>query len=83
MTLQHSMRHRHIDDQEYTLAAVDDVIGRGGPRDWLELREAVRRDADVAARVNRICAHYTDEDAIRYRFWAVYLQRSVYVRPHA
>lgn len=27
--MQHSMRHRHIEDSQYSLAAIDDVIDRG------------------------------------------------------
>ena len=42
---QHTMRHRHIETREYTLAAIDDVIERGFLRDWLELRDTVRPSA--------------------------------------
>ena len=34
------MLHRHLNHQQFTLAAIDDVIARGKQRDWGELRRA-------------------------------------------
>jgi hypothetical protein len=73
------MQHRHLNHQEFTLAAVDDVIRRGDWRDWVLLRRAAHRDGEVLARIQRICA--TDaasppqEGSQRLGFWRKYAQR--------
>ena len=38
------MQHRHLNHQTFTLAAIDDVIVRGGRIDWAELHQAVLAD---------------------------------------
>lgn len=78
MPLLHSMKHRHIDTQEYTLEAIDDIISRGKHRDWLELRDAIRLDSQIARDVKDICEHYAEEQSIRYDFWPVYLRLNGY-----
>jgi len=35
------MQHRHLNHQDFTLAAIDDVIGRGRLPDWDALRSAL------------------------------------------
>jgi len=32
-----SMLHRHLTHQQFTLAAIDDIISRGRWRDWADL----------------------------------------------
>lgn len=67
------MRHRHLTHQDFTLAAIDDVIGRGRLRAWESLREAVGRDSGVRAKVLSICAARAgDPYAQRYLFWSNY-----------
>jgi hypothetical protein len=67
------MRHRHLNDSAYTPAAIDDVIARGTMTDWLALRDAARRDADLLARIARICAPYLADPANqRHYFWSHY-----------
>lgn len=78
MPLLHSMKHRHIDTQEFTLTAIDDIISRGKHRDWIELRDAVRTDAQVALAVKKVCEHYAADENIRYDFWPVYLRHAGY-----
>lgn len=79
MTLQHSMKHRHIDTQDFTLEAIDDIICRGQNKDWIELRDAVRLSEHIARDVKKICDHYADcEGEIRYHFWPVYLKHAGY-----
>lgn len=78
MALKHSMEHRHIDTQEYTLTAIDDIISRGRHHDWLELRDAVRADESVALAVKKVCDHYAAERSVRYDFWPVYLKHAGY-----
>lgn len=41
------MHHRHLTHQQFTLAAIDDVIARGQRRDWVELRAAALRGRAV------------------------------------
>lgn len=65
--------------QEFTLAAVDDIIRRGGWRDWVELRRAAHRDHTVLARIARLCAASSElrnaEGAQRITFWRKYAGR--------
>lgn len=86
------MHHRHLDTQEFTLAAIDDIISRGSRRNWIELRDAVQADPHIAVKVKKICDHYADDGSIRYDFWPVYLRHcgyaylytdvSIHSRPH-
>ncbi len=50
-----SMLHRHLNHQELTLAAIDDLIARGKQQDWVELRRAVLADQTVLEKVLRVC----------------------------
>lgn len=64
------MMHRHLNHTRYTLAAVDDVISRGGTDDWIELNDAMQSDSEVHKRVAFICErHRSDLTAQRYQFW--------------
>ena len=68
------MKHRHLVHQEYTLAAIDDILERGTLADWAPLLREVRRDpyGPVAARVERVIANhriYGTTDA-----WARFLE---------
>ena len=73
-----TMRHRHLNHEGLTLAAVDDVIDRGSLNDWLDLRAAVVDDQNVREDVLRICAAHTgDPYAQRYHFWEKYAQRTL------
>jgi len=52
------MKHRHlVDDVGYSRAAVEDILERGGPEDWIALREAVRAEPNglVARTVVAAC----------------------------
>ncbi len=73
------MDHRHLNPQHLTPAAVDDIIRRGGWRDWVMLRRAARRDPAVARRIERACGA-ADGDASaeggqRMVFWNLYVKR--------
>ena len=69
------MRHRHLNHQRYTLAAIDDVIARGRWTDWTDLRRAVRDDTPLLDRIERVCrAHLHDPYAQRHHFWMHYVQ---------
>lgn len=70
------MLHRHLNDQQYSLAAIDDVIARGKRSDWADLRRAVLNDRAVLQGVLRIArAHESDPLAQRYHFWRQYAER--------
>ena len=69
------MRHRHLNHEGYTLAAIDDVIARGRWADWADLRRAVRADTPLLDRVERVCrARLRDPCAQRHHFWMHYVQ---------
>lgn len=69
------MRHRHLDHQRFTLAAIDDVISRGRWRDWSDLRRAALRDPSLLVKVERICRpRVSDPYAQRYHFWLHYVE---------
>jgi hypothetical protein len=69
------MQHRHLNHQNFTLAAIDDIIGNGGRRDWSALRRAALEDRNILEDVLRICAASTDEPgAQRYYFWKRYAE---------
>lgn len=70
------MLHRHLTHQDFSLAAIDDVISRGKRLDWAELRQAVLADRDLMKKVLRVCrAHISDPYAQRYHFWKEYVER--------
>jgi hypothetical protein len=63
------MLHRHLTHQQFTLAAIDDIIARGRRSDWAELRMALHQDHTLTAKIQRICdAHIADPFAQRYHF---------------
>ena len=69
------MKHRHLNHERYTLAALDDVISRGKLADWTALRDEMRQDPGLAQKVNRVCgAKLSDPYAQRYHFWANYVR---------
>jgi hypothetical protein len=41
------MRHRHLNHQDYSLAAIDDVISNGCRAAWERLRLALLQDPDI------------------------------------
>lgn len=70
------MRHRHLTHQDFTLAAIDDVIGRGKREDWAALRSALLTDRSIGEKVLRVCRPQVDDPyAQRYHFWKGYAER--------
>jgi hypothetical protein len=70
------MLHRHLNHQDLTLAAIDDIIGRGQRQDWAALRTALLNDSAIREKVLRVCeAHVADPYAQRYHFWKGYVER--------
>uniref|UniRef100_E6QPG3 Uncharacterized protein n=1 Tax=mine drainage metagenome TaxID=410659 RepID=E6QPG3_9ZZZZ len=71
-----TMQHRHLNHQDLTLAAIDDVISRGKMGDWEDLRAAIIKDPGPAGKVLRVCRPYAGERyAQRHHFWEHYVQR--------
>ncbi len=67
------MRHRHLNHERFTLAAVDDIVARGSWQDWLDLRRAALDDPAVLSRIERVCAaRIADPYAQRHHFWMLY-----------
>jgi hypothetical protein len=70
------MEHRHLNHQQLTLAAIDDVIARGERPHWAELRRAALEDRAIMEKVLHVCrAHVGDPYAQRYHFWKHYAER--------
>ena len=70
------MLHRHLTHQQFSLAAIDDVIARGKRLDWAELRRAALTDQEIMQKVLRVCLiHIADPYAQRYHFWKQYAER--------
>lgn len=73
------MQHRHLNHQDITLAAVDDIIRSGGWRDWTALREAAHQDSAVLDRIRCLCGTVEQspeaEGTQRLTFWRKYVQR--------
>jgi hypothetical protein len=68
-----AMRHRHLNHQDFTLAAIDDIIGRGQWPAWEALRSALLLQPGIREKVLRVCdVHLADLAAQRYRFWNHY-----------
>lgn len=73
--LARSMLHRHLNHQRLTLAAIDDVIGRGRWEDWTELRRAALADRTLLEKIERVCRPYaSDPYAQRRHFWLQYVR---------
>lgn len=67
------MKHRHLNHQELTLAAIDDVIARGRRADWAELRSAMLEDETIRQKILRVCVpQVCNPYALRYHFWKHY-----------
>ncbi len=55
------MKHRHlVDDVGLTPAAIADILERGKPNDWVELRNVIESDpnGDVSETVLKLCRAY-------------------------
>jgi hypothetical protein len=67
--------HRHLNHQALALAAIDDIIARGGRSDWEERRDAVRGVPELSDKIRQVCApKLIDPYAQRYHFWNRYVQ---------
>jgi hypothetical protein len=74
------MLHRHLNHEQYTLAALDDVIERGKREDWAKLRSVALADRAIMEKVLRVSlAHSEDRTAQRYHFWRQYAEQHLKV----
>ena len=73
------MFHRHlIQTDNPSLAAIDDIIYRGGVNDWRELKAHVDVDSSLAAKILKVCAaKIVDPYAQRYHLWNYYAKRAL------
>ena len=73
------MTHRHIIEGEtLSLTALDDIIDRGSPDDWRELKARVGVDSSLLAKIIRVCAaKIADPYAQRYHLWNYYARHAV------
>lgn len=73
------MEHRHlIESSDLSLAAIDDIIDRGGRQAWLALDRRARADSRILAKIARVCAaHVADPYAQRYHFWNNYVRATL------
>jgi hypothetical protein len=69
------MLHRHLNHEQYTLAALDDVIERGKRADWAALRSVALEEREIMEKILRVAlAHAGDRYAQRYHFWRHYAE---------
>jgi len=72
------MLHRHLNHQQFTLAAIDDIIGQGKRQDWAELRSAALLEPTIFEKILKVCqAHTQDPYAQRYYFWEKYAENKL------
>ena len=73
------MVHRHITEAgSPSLAAIDDIIDRGGVEDWRNLKSRADADAGLIAKILKVCAaKVSDPYAQRYHLWNYYAQHAV------
>jgi len=70
------LKHRHLNHENFTLAAIDDIIAHGKNEDWAKLRLALINDRLIREKIIRICQAYADNPyAQRHNFWIQYAQR--------
>lgn len=69
------MVHRHLNHDDLTLAAIDDLILRGNRTDWERLRAELLSDPELAEKIRQVCQpHIVDPYQQRYHFWLNYVQ---------
>ncbi|MGA3267814.1 MAG: hypothetical protein ABSE16_13435 [Verrucomicrobiota bacterium] len=72
------MIHRHLNHQELSLAAIDDIIARGKRKDWEDLRLAALANPVYLEKIQRVCrARIADPHAQRHHFWMSYAEAHV------
>lgn len=51
------MKHRHLTHEDFTIAAIEDIIARGQAPDWVPLIALIRADpyGEVAEKTRLLC----------------------------
>jgi len=51
------MKHRHLNHEAFTLAAIEDILSRGSMPDWAPLIETIEADpfGETADKTLRVC----------------------------
>jgi hypothetical protein len=51
------MKHRHLTHEDFTTAAIEDILARGRMPDWVPLITAIRNDpyGEVAEKTRMLC----------------------------
>lgn len=75
------MKHRHLNHERFTTAAVDDILERGTLADWLPLLREVAADptGPAAERVGRVVAHHPMYGTSH--VWRRLIERSTFLPP--
>jgi hypothetical protein len=69
------MRHRHLGHQDFTLAAIDDIISNGRRAAWERLRLALLKEPGIREKILKVCdAQVHEPSAQRHHFWRQYAQ---------
>jgi hypothetical protein len=52
------MKHRHLTHEEFTLAAIEDILARGRMPDWVPLITEIQADpyGEIAEKTRALCA---------------------------
>ena len=53
------MKHRHLIHEEFTVAAIEDILARGQAPDWVPLIDIIRADpyGEVAEKIDKLCEY--------------------------
>ena len=71
------MIHRHMEGDDFSPTAIDDIIDRGSWEDWIGVGRELEADPELAEIIQRVCArHVSDPTAQRYHFWRRYIRSS-------
>ncbi len=65
--------HRNIRTLRFTAEAIEDIIERCDPRDWLELIFAIHHSKRIAKRAKKVCEKYDYYQKNLYDFWLEYI----------
>ena len=51
------MKHRHLNHEDFTLAAIEDILARGSLTDWAPLIEMIEANpfGEIADKTLRVC----------------------------
>jgi len=73
------MLHRHLNVEDFSLPAIDDIIERGERKEWAELGAAALKEASLYGDILQIAEARLARNprAQRYIFWRNYAQKQL------